>query len=60
MRDARHEPERETAEHEQDRVGDSQERREREEPRARTEDGQQDDRVVRGEVHAPDAKPERR
>ena len=53
MRDARHEAERETAENEQDRIGNSEERRKHEQPRARAEDGQQDERVICGKAHGP-------
>ena len=56
VRDAGHEAEREPAEHEQDRVRDAQDRRESEEPGARGENRQQDERVMRGDVHDRDAK----
>ena len=53
MRDARHEAERETAENEQDRIGNAEERREHEKPCARAEDGQQNERVICGKAHGP-------
>ncbi len=52
MRDTGHEAERETAENEQDRVRNPQQRCESEQPGARTQDRQQNERVVGREIHS--------